>query len=158
MNKNVKLLHADILFAEVRQQLKEGNKAKVRVSGMSMWPFLCHGRDFVILKAVTSDQVKIGDIVLLQKPDGSYLLHRVTNIKENQIQTTGDHLIYRDGWFSRDSIIGMADSIVRKEKEISCGNPWWKSVMGIWRICFPIRGILVSVLYRISKFRHQYHI
>ena len=43
-----------------------------------MWPFICHGRDRVVLSSCTPDQLKVGDIVLFQTPLGNYMLHRIT--------------------------------------------------------------------------------
>lgn len=150
-----KMIHAEILFEEIKELLKTGGMARFRVSGMSMWPFLCHDRDFVILKSIDPELVQVGDIVLLRKPDDCYLLHRVTAVNGDLVQTTGDYLIYRDGWFSRDTIIGVVDSVIRKGKVISCSNPFWKAVMTIWRICFPFRNTLVIILQGISRWKHK---
>lgn len=151
MRDTVKILHADVVFEEVKLQLAEGHKAKLRISGMSMWPFLCHGRDFVVLSSVEPEQIRKGNIVLLKRADGSYLIHRVTGLNGENIQTTGDGKLERDGWFPKKDVIAVADSIIRKDKEIRCNCFPWKQIMGLWTACFPIRTILLKVLYWISR-------
>ena len=44
------LISEHILFEEIRGQLAAGRMVSFTVTGMSMWPFLCHGRDRVVIK------------------------------------------------------------------------------------------------------------
>ena len=64
-----------------------------------MWPFLCHGRDQVVVEACRPDEIRKVDIVLLHTYLGNYLVHRVTGIKEDRFETTGDGNCFRDGYF-----------------------------------------------------------
>ena len=45
MDNNTMRISSEILFAAVEEQLAAGRSASFTVTGMSMWPFLCHGRD-----------------------------------------------------------------------------------------------------------------
>ena len=89
------------LFAAIEEQLALGRKALFTVTGMSMWPFICHGRDSVIVEAGVPDLLRVGDIVLLQTPMTNYMLHRITGLKEDSFETTGDGNCFRDGWGKR---------------------------------------------------------
>lgn len=85
-----KRLAPELLFAAVEEQLALGRKASFTVTGMSMWPFICHGRDQVVVTACDPDSLRVGDVVLFQTPLGNYMLHRVTALGPDAFETTGD--------------------------------------------------------------------
>ena len=60
-------------------ELLAHGEALLPVMGESMWPLLADGRDMVRL-ARLERRVQKGDIVLYQKADGSYILHRVIRL------------------------------------------------------------------------------
>lgn len=144
---------AEILFEEVKQRLALGEQVKIPVTGMSMWPFICHGRDSVILEAAIPGKLRVGDIVLLRKPDGDYLLHRITAMTADSVRTTGDSQCNHDGWFPKEAVLAVVKIILRKGKSISCRNFFWGCIMGVWRICFPIRNKLIQFLLRLSRLK-----
>lgn len=90
------LLSSELLFSAVEALLAEGRQAAFTVTGMSMWPFLCHGRDQVIVEAFQSNTLRRGDIILLQTQLQNYLLHRITKINTNRFVTTGNGNCFRD--------------------------------------------------------------
>lgn len=84
---------------------------------MSMWPFLCHGRDQVIVTRCRTDDLKTGTIVLFQTPSGKYILHRITRLRGEYFETTGDGNCRRDGWFHNSCIRAQVTALIRKEKK-----------------------------------------
>ena len=64
MQTEKKLVSSDILFTAISEQLAQNRQAAFTVTGMSMWPLLCHGRDQVIVEKTDKKNVKIGDIIL----------------------------------------------------------------------------------------------
>lgn len=144
-------ISSKILFTAIAEQLAEGRQAAFIVTGMSMWPFLCHGRDQVILEAVNPAEVKVGDIVLIRIPDEKYILHRITKLLPEGFETTGDGNCFRDGMFPYSFLAARAAYLIRKGKTIECNEGKWKIIFRIWMFCFPIRGILLKILREISK-------
>lgn len=144
------------MFPVVLEMLHEGKKGSFTVTGMSMWPFICHGRDKVIVEKVDSEKLKKGDIILLQTPLGNYLLHRITRIKGDCFETTGDGNCFRDGWFPRSCVRARVVKIIRKEKEMDCDTFGWKIIFWIWGICFPIRRYLLAALRGISRMKDRF--
>ena len=138
-------ISSEILFAAVEEQLAAGRSASFTVTGMSMWPFLCHGRDRVIVTRCSPDDLAVGDIILFCPVSGKYFLHRITALREDTFETTGDGNCCRDGWFSRDCVRAKVTGIVRKGKTISCRSPFWRFIFAIWRILFPCRGTLLRL-------------
>ena len=101
-----RLISSSVLFAAIEEELQNHHQASFTITGMSMWPFLCHGRDKVIITACAAADLKKGDIVLLQTPLGNYLLHRVTGRKTGMIETTGDGTCVRDHLSNNTSLRG----------------------------------------------------
>jgi hypothetical protein len=146
-NVNIKAgVHTSDLFEVVLPILKKGHHAAFTVSGMSMWPFLCHNRDQVIVAACDPSRLAIGDIVLLQTPLGNYLLHRITGLRSGEFETTGDGNCFRDGWFPRSCAKAKVKTIIRNGKELDCRNPFWRLVFSLWRHLFPVRRYLLRLL------------
>ena len=146
----------ETLFNEIEKELMQGRKVKFTVTGMSMWPFICHARDQVIVESCVPEDLRVGDIILFRSPLTGYMLHRVTALRENEFETTGDGNCFRDGWFPDEFIKAKVISIIRKGKTIDCGRPWWRFLTFIWMAAFPIRGILLLTLKRIGHWKARY--
>ena len=136
----------ELLFPAIEAELAEGRNVSFTVTGMSMWPFICHGRDQVILSPCDTSQLKVLDIVLFQTPLKNYMLHRITGLKENTFETTGDGNCFHDGWFDKDCIVGKVTAIYRNGKRIDCNSFLWKMIFCIWTFLFPVRKYLLKSL------------
>lgn len=147
-------ISSEILFSAIKEQLAAGRQAAFTVTGMSMWPFLCHGRDQAIVGRVERKDLRKGDVVLYQTPEGKYILHRITGLKENTFQTTGDGNLFRDREMPYESVAARMESAVRKGRKISCGSIKWRLPARIWRGLFPVRRILLPLLKLLSRLRH----
>lgn len=143
-------ISANELFSAMEELLAQGRQAAFVVTGMSMWPLLCHGRDRVVVEGYDPNGLHKGDIVLLQTPQGNYLLHRITEIRGNQVQTTGDGNCFRDGFFPRACVKARVVQVVRRGKVIPCSAFRWRLVFALWMGLYPFRGTLLSLLRRIG--------
>lgn len=152
--KEKRWISSDALFLAVQESLSQGNMASFTVTGMSMWPFLCHGRDQVVVEACQPSAVKKGDIILLQTPLGNYLLHRVTKVTALGFETTGDGNCFRDGCFPFLCLRAKVVKLIRKGKEIDCSLWYWRIVFFIWNLLFPIRKELLWLLRKISRLKN----
>ena len=155
MKSEKRWISSEELFSAIDKLLAEGRQAAFTVTGMSMWPFLCHGRDQVIVEACQPDTLRRGDIVLLQTHLGNYLLHRITRKTGDGVVTTGDGNCFRDGEFSFSRIRAKVVSLVRNGKVIECSGWKWKVISQIWMALFPVRKWMFAVWFRIRKYvRH----
>jgi len=150
-----KYISSGELFPVVLDLLNEYKQACFIVTGMSMWPFICHGRDKAIVEKCDPDKVKKGDIVLLEAVSGRYLLHRITKVLPDGIQTTGDGNCHRDGVFPRSCIRAKIVKIIRKGKVIDCTSVLWRGIFCLWMRMFPVRRYLLAVLRRIGRLKGQ---
>ncbi len=143
---------AQELFPVIKELLAEGRQAAFTVTGMSMWPLLCHGRDQVVLEACDPGQLAVGDILLFRAPPGNYLLHRVTALRPGQFQATGDGNFFRDGWFSNSCVQGRVVRLIREGKHIDCGGGTYRAACRVWMHLFPVRKWLFAGWFRIRKY------
>ena len=156
MEQEKRWIHSADLFLAIEELLAEGRQAVFTVTGMSMWPFLCHGRDQVVVEACDLEKVKKGDVVLFRTIFGTYLLHRITRMEEDGFVTTGDGNCFRDGKFPYCCIRAKVTCIVRKGKRIDCTSGKWKLISWIWMKLFPIRRCLLWEFRTISSIKNKF--
>lgn len=153
MKEEKRWISSKELFSAIDELLAEHKQAVFTVTGMSMWPFICHGRDQVIITGCNSKEIKKGDIVLFETILGNYMLHRITNINEYWFETTGDGNCFSDGYFENSCIHGKVVKIIRKGKTIDCDSLFWQMIFQLWMLGFPIRKYLLAVLKKISTLK-----
>ena len=120
VNAPIRVLPMEEYFALVRQMLSENGQAYVRVTGMSMWPLLCHLRDGVVLKA--SSAIHTGDIVLFDRRNGRYALHRVIFKGKHGFVMAGDNQWHFEKNLPYSQIVGVVDEIDRDGRRIASRN------------------------------------
>src|SRR3989344_3667931 len=81
------------------------------ITSGSMWPVL-HIGDLVLIKSVSKEDLKVGDIIVWQNPSTSsgqagFTIHRIAKLNENTLVTKGD------GNFTEDSPVKYSDVIGR---------------------------------------------
>lgn len=154
ITREKQFISPQILFPMIEEILKENKKASFTVTGMSMWPFLCHGRDQVIIESVDAKKLKKGDVILFRATPEKYMMHRITKRYEGSFETTGDGNLFRDGVFEDTCIIGQITEFVRRADEensytIHCEDIPWKSIFQIWMFLFPVRKYIFKVWFKI---------
>lgn len=152
METEKRFISSEILFSAIAEQLAEHRRAAFTVTGMSMWPFLCHGRDQVVVESCQPDSLRRGDIVLLQTHLGNYLLHRITMITSDGFVTTGDGNYLRDGEFPFSCVMAKVTCLIRNGKRIVCSGWKWKFVSWLWMLLFPIRKGIFNAWFLIRKY------
>ncbi len=132
--------------------LADGYELKFTVTGDSMYPFLRHGIDSVVLRHVGTKIIKKGDIVLFKRADnGQYVLHRVVRIaKEHALYLAGDAQNWVEGPIRRQQVIGIVMKVYRKEKEIFSNSYFWIILSKMWMNVLPARPLIIE-MYRKSR-------
>ena len=152
---NKRLIEEEVLFSLIEEQLNDGRKASFTVTGMSMWPFICHGRDSVIIDK--SKEINLYDIILYKTLGGKYILHRVTDIHDDYITTTGDGNTFRDPVIHKQQVVAKVVSHTYKGKNVEESNKKYRILMRIWLMMYPIRSILLRLLKVVSKVKRMIH-
>ena len=101
-------------FSIVREQLASEGKAYVRVTGSSMMPLLHHMEDRVVI--VPPNKIRLGDVVLYDRQNGRYALHRVIGKSKSEFSMAGDNQYHIEKNLDYGQIIGVVSAIERGEK------------------------------------------
>ena len=117
-NRPVHVIPTETYFSRVRQALSENGRAYVRVTGISMMPLLRHLKDGVIL--VPPKNIRRGDIVLFDRRNGRYALHRVIRKEKTGFTMAGDNQWHMEKDLPYDQVVGVASDIVRGDRAIPC--------------------------------------
>lgn len=151
---SVRILPTEQYFALVRQQLSENGQAFVRVTGNSMRPLLHHLRDGVILSP--PGRIRKGDIVLFDRRNGHYALHRVIRAGKNGFIMAGDHQWHMEMDLPYDQVVGVAAAIVRRGRRISRNNFFLKVYsLALTTFAFPRIYLRKAIGRAIKPFRRS---
>lgn len=133
-------------FTLIQRMLDETGQAYVRVTGMSMWPLLFHLRDGVLL--VRPEKIRIGDIVLFDRKNGRYVLHRVIHRKKTGFHMAGDHQWHMEHDLPYEQVMGVVKGVYRKGQYISAD----KSLMKLYAGAVVLFTVPRIILWRLVRF------
>ena len=141
MKRRTRVLPPEVLLEEYRHLLEtEQNIGALPliISGSSMTPFLVHGRDTVYLSRLERP-VRRGDVLLYQRRDGTYVLHRVYSVEQDSYTMVGDAQTELEPGIRREQMIAIMTSTLRKGKRQAPGCFWWEFFEKIWIRMVPMR-------------------
>ena len=116
----LRILPTETYFALVREALARDGQAYVRVTGSSMRPLLRHLRDGVVLEKPR--EIRRGDIVLFDRQNGRYALHRVIRTGPDGFVMAGDSQWHVETDLPYAQIVGVAAWIDRDGRRIPCSD------------------------------------
>lgn len=148
MNEPIRLRDYESLIREV---LASGGEFRLYPHGISMLPLLRQGRDSVSLRRVDSP-IRKGDILFYQRPDGSFVLHRVRAVTPEGLTMMGDNQTLPEPGVSPDWVIGRVTRIFRDDKEVICDGFGYRLYRRLWQFTIS-RGLLLK-LYHFSERRN----
>ena len=148
MNEPIRLRDYEGLIREV---LASGGEFRLYPHGISMLPLLRQGRDSVSLRRVDSP-IRKGDILFYQRPDGSFVLHRVRAVTPDGLTLMGDNQTLPERGVSPDWVIGRVTRIFRDDKEVTCNGFGYRLYRTLWQ--FTISRSLLLKLYHFSERRN----
>lgn len=123
---------SNTIFPVIVDLLNSGQTARITVTGNSMNPFLKANRDSVELSKTSFQEIRRGDIVLIKRTNGIYVLHRVYKKTEDSFSMVGDAQQWIEGPLYPDQLVAKVISVRRKNKEIPCTNIVWVLLSWIW--------------------------
>ena len=137
-----------ILLGEVKALLAEGKDVVIPTKGNSMIPFIRGGRDSVNLRKL--DTLEVGDIVLAEVREGTYVLHRVIEVDGDAVTLMGDGNRLGVERCRREDIAGTALTILKDgEKEVDCRSRKALRRARLWRRLLPFRRIILGFYRRL---------
>jgi len=102
------------------QSVESGGRFKIYPRGTSMLPLIKEGHTAVSL--VKANAVSKGDIVLYQRANGQYVLHRCVKIKGDEYLMCGDNQFVFEHGITRDMIVATIDGYYPGEEFVSISD------------------------------------
>lgn len=127
----------------VKLQLDRGGFAQLAVTGCSMLPMLRENRDSVKLIPVT-ESLKKGDIILYQRKNGRYVLHRIISVNGESYICCGDNQFEREP-VEHSQVVAVVSAFTRKGKNYELTRIGYRLYRAIWVGLFPLRRLYISV-------------
>ena len=121
----------------VCQMLAGGaSQVPIPVKGVSMRPFLRDG-NFVYVN-LPGDRIRKGDILLFQRSNGQYVLHRVMKIQGERLWMQGDSQLQKEIIHIHQVRARAVSARIQGEIITERDPRWWK-YSHPWRWLAPIR-------------------
>ncbi len=149
MSDNKQLFSINDLMPVIKETIASGSSIRFTVTGISMSPLLINRRDSVVLSAPRD--IKKYDIVLHQRANGDYILHRVIGKKGDILTIAGDNEIQKEKDVNVSCVIGKVVSFTRKGKCYNGSELWYKIYSRAWLLIFPFRYIVMAFLRAIGR-------
>ena len=143
MKTQTRTMEPEVLLEEYRRLLREDpsiDALPLVITGNSMSPFLIHGRDTVYLSRLTRP-VRRGDMLLYQRENGSYVLHRVFKAAPESLTMIGDAQTILEPGIQPEQVIAVVTRVERKGKPLGPGSFWWGFFEKIWIWIIPLRRV-----------------
>lgn len=114
-----------------RSLLSEGHSVRFAAKGASMFPFICDG-DVLTVESVGADALRVGDVVLHERPDGRLVAHslvRKETLNGKTLQTTrADGLPDPEVVFDSRLVLGRVVSVRMGRRTVSLDWPVWRAL------------------------------
>ena len=129
--------------------IAEGKEVILKVKGNSMLPFIRHDFDSVLL--TKPGDLKVGDIILAYTTAEKYVLHRIWDIRGEQITLMGDGNLRGTEHCERSQVAGLVKAIVLGDtgERVDPYSPSMVRKARMWRKLLPYRVYLLKV-YRLN--------
>ena len=128
----------------IRDVLESGGEFQIYPRGTSMLPLLWQDRDWVTLvKPVEPPRIR--DIILYQRTDGSYVLHRILKREKDGYVLCGDNQAWLEKGIQTEQIIGVVNALGINGKRYEKNSMRMQLYEQVW--CFmPLRKLYFRVL------------
>lgn len=122
---------------DYKTALENSGVITVVPKGNSMWPFIKGGKCTVIIKKPQSP-INQMDVVLFQRENGDFVLHRVINVQQDNLVVKGDNFDYQEN-ISLSNVLGVVEGFYYKKNYTASNNPkyikqvhkWYKNTLGV---------------------------
>jgi hypothetical protein len=151
INDSLVYIKANDLIGIAKEIFEQGGCTWITVTGNSMYPFLRGGRDSVELSKTDFASIKKGDIVLIRRVTGEYVLHRVLKKEPDCFYMIGDAQQWIEGPLTPAQLQAVVIQIKRKGHIIRCDNLLLRFFVFLWRLLIPVRTRIFKIKSRIGR-------
>lgn len=145
----IKQTDMETMFPLIEATISSGGSVKLKVSGFSMYPLVSSRRDSVLL--VEADNIKVGDVPLYKRSDGSYILHRIVGKKNGAYVTMGDYETKKEYPVYTEQIVAKAAGFYRKDEFIDCKSKKYRIYRFFWTHTLFLRPLFLNFIADVGK-------
>lgn len=127
------------LMPLIRERLAAGQKVRFFPRGVSMLPMLRQGQDQVVLSPLPA-RLRKYDIVLYQRDNGQYVLHRIVKCGETYT-FLGDNQFARERGLRREQMIAILTGFTRGQREFPVTDVRYRIYCRVWHYTRPFRRV-----------------
>jgi hypothetical protein len=126
------------LYPAIRATIEAGGEFLIYPNGESMLPTLRPGRDAVFLSRVS--RIKRGDILLYQRENGAFVLHRVVKCeKGGTLSMRGDNQYYTEKGVEERQVVAAAKAFCRNGQRMECASLSHRAYLSFRTLTYPLR-------------------
>lgn len=137
----------EALAEVVKLQLNNGGKATLTITGCSMLPMLVSHRDSVVL-IPPGTEVR-GDVVLFQRANGKYVLHRIIRLTEEGYICCGDNQAEQEP-VRKEQLVAIMDGFIRKGTYHHRSAIGYRLYQTVWVELFFLRRYYIRLRRRLG--------
>lgn len=126
----------------VRLQLSHDGVANLTVTGSSMMPMLHNRRDTVVLSRLDGVPQR-GDVILYQRENGSYILHRVVKTPQGGICVCCGDNQWGEEIVPVEQIVAVVTGFRRNGKKYALTHKGYRAYVRLWVGLFPLRKPMI---------------
>lgn len=149
----VKKVKAASIFPLISEIIQQGQNTRLTVSGDSMYPLLRDGIDSVELTKGSFEELSRGDIAMVQRTNGQYVMHRVIRKEMDCFYMVGDAQQWIEGPLYPNQLVAVVTALWRKDTRISCSNPILRLISKIWLFLRPYRYFILRVYRKLRNIK-----
>lgn len=117
---------------DIEKLLEEGRVVRFKPQGYSMYPLFVPGRDEAVVAPADPERLKRGDVVLYRRDESILVLHRIWRRKGEKFYLVGDNQREIEGPLYPDQMKGVLVKIVRKGRQFSTKNVFYRFLAALW--------------------------
>lgn len=136
---------------DIENLLAQGNTVQFKPQGYSMYPLFVPGRDEAVVAPVDPQRLRRGDVVLYRRDESILVLHRIWKRKEDGFYLVGDNQKEIEGPLRPDQIKGILVQVIRKGRQFSAGNVFYRLPAALWLWLRPMRPVLSQAAARCKR-------
>lgn len=159
MRKNSQNVAFDSMMEVIKEKFSFGGEVIISASGNSMYPLFRHQKDQVCLRSAEGEALKKYDMILYQRENGQYVLHRIVGIGEKGFVLRGDGQLENEYPIRAEQVIAKVARFTRNGKEYTCSHPGYRVYVCVWTHTVMLRKVWrkgKNLLWRVVNYTKKY--